>query len=112
SMTKLLSFKPSTVLEDVDRERSLLTGDFADEYTKLVKKGFGPDVVKGKVSTTAEIPRAGVVSSSGDTVVVMLFANVTRTSPASEDTRVSGGRMRVTMKKVDGDWKISDYKSL
>jgi Mce-associated membrane protein len=102
----LLSYTPATVIADLESEARWLTGGFKKQYADLVTETIAPAAVEGKVSTEAEVSAAGVVSASKDRVVVLMFVNVTTTTPVGGEPEVRGGRLRVTMVEVDGDWLI------
>lgn len=47
------------------------------------------------------------MSSSSNQVIVLLFLDLTTTSGATKKAQVNGARLRVTMKKVGGQWLVS-----
>lgn len=110
TLERLLTYSPTTVSTDLAKERALLTGDFKRDYANLVTTVVAPSAKKDKVTAQSTVADAGVVSISGDKVVVLAFVNVTVTSPSATDPKISGSRVRVTMRKVDGTWRMSGFK--
>lgn len=107
SVPNILSYTPDTVMTELDEDTKLLTGSFKDDYRKLVTEVVGPAAVKGRVTTDAAVVADGVISSSDKAAEVLLFVNVTTTSSESADPRISGSRLKITLKKVGGTWLIS-----
>ena len=108
----ILSYSSATVAAEIDDEQDLLTGDFADEYARLVRDTIAPAAERARVSTEAEVVGQGVASDKGEDVVVLLFVNVTTTSPKLKQPRVTGSRIEVVMREVDGDWLIADLQPI
>jgi Mce-associated membrane protein len=107
SLIRLFSYTPLTVEGDLASELGLLTGKFRSDYKTLVTGSLAPAAIKSKVSAVATVSAAGVVSSSKDKVVVLVFVNVSITTGASKQPNVGGSRVKVTAMKVGGKWKIS-----
>jgi len=104
---ELLTYDYREIDADLARESSWLTGSFADEYSDLVTDKIGPAARKAKVVTEARVAASGVVSAEHDEVDLLLFVNVTTTSSELTEPRVSGSRLEITAKYVDGEWRIS-----
>ncbi|KQY58249.1 hypothetical protein ASD11_00835 [Aeromicrobium sp. Root495] len=107
-VVKLLSYTPTTVSSDLASEQKWLTGDFREEYSKLVTGTVAPAATKGGVTAEAEVTARGVESSTRDRVVLLLFVNITSTRASAKEAEVQGSRVRVVAQRVDGTWKISD----
>jgi Mce-associated membrane protein len=104
---KLLSYDYREIEDELARERDWLTGSFADDYTSLVSDEIAKAAKKVKVVTEARVSASGVVSAEHDEVELLLFVNVTTRSSELAQPRVSGSRLAVTAKYVDGEWRIS-----
>jgi Mce-associated membrane protein len=104
---QLLSYDYRGIEADLERERAWLTGSFADDYASLVTEEIAPAAAKVKVVTEATVTASGVTSADHDEVVVLVFVNVTTRSSELDQPRVSGSRLSVTAKYVDGEWRIS-----
>ncbi|MFG2548527.1 hypothetical protein ACGFWF_01080 [Streptomyces sp. NPDC048581] len=99
--------------------RTHLTGDFRDEYAKTTKTVVGPTakkyrgVVKATLAApTTGAPSASVVSASPDKVVVLLFVNQVTKSTQVSGSRVDLNRVRMTMSRADGGWRVSGVDAL
>jgi Mce-associated membrane protein len=104
---ELLTYDYREIDTDLAQESDWLTGSFADEYSALVTDEIGPAARKAKVVTGARVAASGVVSAEHDEVDLLLFVNVTTTSSELTEPRVSGSRLEITAKYVDGEWRIS-----
>lgn len=107
AVSALLSYEPDTVVSDLEAEKNLVTGTFAYDYRRLVNDVVGPAATKGKVTTKADVTGIGVGRLREDTVTLLVFVNLTTTSAEAADPRLSGSRLKVTMKQVKDDWRIS-----
>jgi Mce-associated membrane protein len=107
---KMLSYKPDSVEKDLNDARSLLTGDFRDQYTSLINDVVIPGAKEKQISAVATIPEHGAASVSADPnhAVVLLFVNQTVVvgQDAPTDTASS---VRVTLDKVGDSWLISKF---
>lgn len=106
----LLSYDVVTLDEDLARARAQTTGDFTADYGKILDDVVAPQARARRISTTAVVGAAGVVSGDRDEVVVLLFLTQT-TSSGEEDSSVAGSRVEVTMTPSDdGEWKIASLE--
>ena len=107
---KMLSYKPDSVEKELNDARSLLTGDFRDQYTSLINDVVIPGAKEKQISAVATIPEHGAASVSADPnhAVVLLFVNQTVVvgQDAPTDTASS---VRVTLDKVGDSWLISKF---
>ncbi|KRA28053.1 MULTISPECIES: hypothetical protein [unclassified Nocardioides] len=102
----LLSYDAGTLERDLDRALDQTTGDFADDYRKILADVVEPTAKSRGITTKASVSAAGVVSGGTDEVVVLVF--LTQTTTATGDrSSVSGSRVEVAMERVDEVWKIS-----
>jgi Mce-associated membrane protein len=58
------------------------------------------------------VSESGVVSASSDRVVVLLYLNQATQNKNVQGTRMDLNRVRMTMVRVGGDWKISRAEPL
>lgn len=107
---ELLSYDAATLEEDLARARAQTTGDFTADYGKILDDVVSPQATARRISTSAVVGAAGVVSGDQDSVVVLLF--LTQTTRAGEDeASVAGSRVEVTMAPTDdGTWKIASLE--
>lgn len=103
----VLSYDFRSVGTAVDDNADLVTGDFEAEYQEYVEKTLAPPVVEGRRQTTTTVAEGAVVSGDEDEVVLLLFLNQRYGVVGQEDQATSGSRVRVTVRDVDGDWRIA-----
>jgi Mce-associated membrane protein len=108
STIKMLSYKPDTVAQDLNGAKSLLTGDFRDQYTSLTTDVVIPGAQQKKITAVASVPAAAAVSADPKTAVVLLFVNQTVTVGADAPTDTASS-VRVTLEKVGDHWLISKF---
>lgn len=106
NVVKMLSFTPTTDRGDIDAVTELLTGSAVDEYRKTIRTK--PD----DVTQTATVRNTGVESLSADEAMVVAFVDQ-KTEPAGggESTK-DALAYRVSLTRVDGDWRISELEPL
>ncbi|CAM5609161.1 hypothetical protein [Streptomyces chartreusis] len=115
----VLSYDHRHLDKDFARARTHLTGGFRAEYGKTTKAVVGPTAKKYRAVVKAAIaapatgtPAASVVSASPDKVVVLLFINQVTESTQVSGARVDLNRVRMTMTRADGGWKVSGVDAL
>ena len=111
----ILSYDYRRLPADIAKAKSETTGLFAKQYagsadTLLQQAGQ----LRAIVLATPATP--GVVSATDDEVVVLVWvdqASVKQLSgQKSPTTRIDQSRVRMTMTKVDGRWKVSQLAAL
>lgn len=102
----LLSYANATLRSDLARSEDQTTGQFHSDFAKLVDQIITPTATEKKISTAATVTGAGVVSSSGSTVEVLVFLTQKTTAPGAADSS-NTSRVVVTMKQVGSTWKIA-----
>lgn len=115
----VLSYDYRHLDKDFASARAHLTGGFHTEYGKTTKAVVGPTAKKYRAVVKATIaapatgtPAASVVSASPDKVVVLLFINQVTESTQVSGARVDLNRVRMTMARTDGGWKVSGVDAL
>jgi Mce-associated membrane protein len=106
--TKMLSYKPDSVEQQLNDARNLLIGDFRDQYTSLINDVVIPGAKEKQISAVASVPAAASVSAEPNHAVVLVFVNQTVVvgQDAPTDTASS---VRVTLDKVGDRWLISKF---
>lgn len=107
----LLSYEYATLTDDLARALDQTTGSFAGDYEKILADVVTPTAQERKISTSAEVSAAGVVSGDRDQVIVLLFLTQTTTA-AEAGASVSGSRVEVTMARSGDTWKVAGLKPL
>lgn len=106
---ELLSYENATLEDDLAQALEQTTGTFADDYATILTDVVTPTATERKISTSASVSAAGVVSGDRDEVVVLLFLTQTTTA-AKAGTSVSGSRVEVTMARTGDTWKVAGLK--
>jgi Mce-associated membrane protein len=112
SAPDILSYDYRQLEQDFDKAKNHLTGDFAKEYDATTSKGVAPVATQYKAVVKAEVIASSVVSVKADEVVTLLFVNQTTTSTRVEGPKIDQNRVRMTLTKVDGEWKVSRVDAL
>ena len=89
-----------------------LTGKFSSEYARTSSQVVAPLATKYHAVVTAKVMAASVVSASGNEVTTLLFVNQMSQNDKAKGTLVDENRVRMTVKKIHGTWKVSDVKAL
>lgn len=109
SIQTLLSYTAATVDQELLDEKGLLTGKFADGYEKLVTEALAPAAKKGNMTTSAVVKGAAPVEGSKAGIVsVLMFLDVTTTATGQTQPGLTASRLIVSMKQVDGKWRVSE----
>jgi Mce-associated membrane protein len=116
----VLSYDYRHLDRDFARARALLTGHFRDQYGRTTKTVVAPTatkyhgVVKATVATPADggAPAASVVSATPDSAVVLLFVNQVTESTQVPQPRLDLNRVRMTLTRTSGGWKVSGVDAL
>ncbi|MEU9477474.1 hypothetical protein [Streptomyces sp. NPDC048191] len=116
----VLSYDYRHLGRDFARARALLTGHFRDQYGRTTKTVVAPTatkyhgVVKATVATPADggAPAVSVVSATPDKAVVLLFVNQVTDSTQVPEPRLDLNRVRMTLTRTSGGWKVSGVDAL
>lgn len=108
----LLSYDHRHLDRDFTRARRGLTGRFAADYRRTTESVVRPTAEQVKAVVTAEVVSSSVVRAAQNRVVVLLFVNQTTTSTRVEGPQVDLNRVRMTLLRVGGDWRISAVTAL
>ncbi|ANP50398.1 Mce-associated membrane protein [Streptomyces griseochromogenes] len=116
----VLSYDYRHLDRDFTRARALLTGHFRDEYDRTTKTVVAPTAtkyhgtVKATVATPADggAPAVSVVSATPDKAVVLLFVDQVTVSTQVPEPRLDLNRVRMTLTRTSGGWKVSGVDAL
>lgn len=111
----ILSYDYRAISADITHAKADTTGVFARQYASTASKLLS-EAKQVKAIVQATVGAAGVVSTSPNEVVALLFvdqASVRQTPGQSQPTtRIDQSRVRVTMTRVAGRWLVSDLAAL
>lgn len=108
---ELLGYENATLEDDLATAIDQTTGTFTDDYRTILTDVVTPTATERRISTSASVSAAGVVSGDRDEVVVLLFLTQSTTA-AKAGTTVSGSRVEVTMARDGDTWKIAGLEPL
>lgn len=106
---KLLSYRADSIDDDFSDKYSMLTGAFRDEFKKLATKTVIPSAKERNITTEAEVSEAGIISNARGRAEALLFVNQ-KTTSATDDPKLDGSRVKVSLQKDGSDWKISGLR--
>lgn len=104
----MLTYSAATVEQDLTSARSRLTGQFLEDYTKLINTQVIPSAKEKQTSAAAQVPALASVSAKGSHAVALVFVDQTIAS-AKEAATTTASSIRVTLDKVDGRWLVSGF---
>jgi Mce-associated membrane protein len=109
----ILSYDYRHLDRDFTAARTHLTGTFRDTYAKTTRTVVTPTATKyqGVVKATVAAGPA-VVSATPDKVVVLLFVNQVTDSTRLSAPRLDLNRVRMTLTRTAGGWKVSAVDAL
>ncbi len=104
--TTYFTLAPDTVEDDMDAMRALGTTNFVASYDKFVA-GLAQRVRRRDLTLTASVPLDGVATEylTADLAQVLVAVDVATTR--GEVSRTSAYRTRVTLKRLDGSWRVA-----
>jgi len=105
-LPQLLGYSSGSLRADLARANTMTTGDFHDDYGRVLEQVVAPTAVELKITTSVRVDGLGVVEADVDRVVVLAFLTQTTISGAGAPV-LRGSRVEVTMAKDDGTWLIA-----
>lgn len=108
----LFSYNYETLQEDFEAALEVTTGDFTDEYRRTTKEVVEPVAQEYDAAVEAVVVEAGVVEAEADRVVALVFLNQTTTSTRVDGPKVDQSRVRLSLTKVDGEWRVDRVDAL
>lgn len=108
----MLSYAPETLVADIAKAKSHLTGEVLDQYTRFTDGILPAAAQQREVTTTASVVRSAVSEVHADSAVVLVFVDKEYTSNANPAPKVGPAAVRATMKKVNGSWLIEKFEPL
>jgi Mce-associated membrane protein len=102
----LFSYDYRTFDASVANGRTFASGAFADEYAKTTA-ALKSAAVSEQAVVTAQASVAGVISSNGDQVDVLLYVNQYRRNVNITGEKVDQNRVVLTLKRIAGQWKVT-----
>ncbi len=109
SIVAILSYQPATAGQSMEAAaHDRLTGPFLEDYRQLIKTVVVPEAVGKRITATATVPAAAVVSADAHRAVVLAYIDQTMAVGSAAPAQTNSA-MRVTMDNIDGRWLISGF---
>ncbi|WP_234820641.1 DUF3329 domain-containing protein [Mycolicibacterium goodii] len=105
----LTSIDSDKVDENFDQVLSGATGEFRDMYSQSSMQ-LRQLLIENKATAHGVVVESAVQSATKDKVVVLLFVDQSVQNTAVPDPRIDRSRIKMTMEKVDGQWKASNVE--
>jgi Mce-associated membrane protein len=110
--TTIFSFDYRHLDADFKAGLAVSTGTFKQEYTRTTTKLVQDLVPKYKAVTIAQVSTAGIVSTTKDSAVVLVFFNQQASSTLLKAPRVTQNRIEMTMVREGNGWLVSKVRAL
>jgi Mce-associated membrane protein len=94
---------------DVKRILDSATDQFYDDFSKR-SQPFVDVVKQAQSKSTGEVTSAGVESETGDSAQVLVAVTVKTSNAGAPEQQPRAWRMRISVKKVDNDAKVSNVE--
>lgn len=108
----LLSYSPDNLDGDIAKAKSYLTGDFLTYYSRFTEQIGAAAAQQRKVTSSAQVVRAGVAELHPDSAVVLVFINKESSSKDNPAPALTPATVQVTLAKVDDSWLIAKFDPL
>jgi Mce-associated membrane protein len=108
----ILAYQPDTADRELHAAADRTTGDFRNDYLKLINDVVIPGSKEKRISATVTIPAAAAISASENRAEVLLFINQTTTFGAGSRPSSSISSVKVTLDNEDGRWLISQFEPI
>lgn len=107
STVALLSYSPDTLDRDMERARTLMTGEFETYYGKFSAEVVAPAVRERGITASAQVLNAAVMEMAPDSAKVLIFLNQETVSRDRPEPALTASSVVVSMARSDGQWRIS-----
>jgi Mce-associated membrane protein len=102
----LTSIDSDKVDENFDQVLAGATGEFKDMYSESSVQ-LRQLLIDNKATAHGVVVESAVQSAAKDRVVVLLFVDQSVANASVPDPRVDRSRIKMTMEKVDGQWRAA-----
>lgn len=103
----LTSIDSNKVDENFNQVLAGATGEFKNMYSQSSMQ-LRQLLIDNKASAHGVVVESAVQSASKDKVVVLLFVDQSVSNTTVPDPRIDRSRIKMTMEKVDGQWRTSN----
>ncbi len=103
---QVLSYDWQTIDADIKASEAVLAPSFRREYSKTMS-GVKAQTIKNQVKLTAAVVASSIISATEKKVEALVFVNQVTTAKGAGNQRVDQNRVRVTLTRDGGDWRVS-----
>ncbi|TMS51789.1 mammalian cell entry protein [Mycobacterium sp. DBP42] len=112
AITTLWTYNPDNIETLPDRAEKYLSGDFADQYRKLIDS-LVPTNKQAQVTNNTEVMGTAVETISRDEATAIVYTNTVSTSPVTKNVpSLRYMSYRLVLHRTDGDWRITQMPAL
>jgi len=104
--TQVLSYDWKSLDKDIKASEAVLAPSFRAEYDHAMGK-VKARTIKNQVTLSAKVAAASIISATDKKVEALVFVNQVTTAKGSGNQRVDQNRVRVTLTRDGGDWRVS-----
>jgi len=112
SITTLLTYQGKDIAHELSAEEHLLTPEYAGTYRDMMLRQVAPTAQAANASVAASVVASGIVRASSQSVVTLLFVNVTTHTAKDPNPVTQGSRLRVTLDHSGKRWLVSNVEPL
>lgn len=106
AVPRLLSYDVTSVRGLAAANASLMTTTFGAEYVTLVKTQLLPGVLRRSLTNQTKVVTTALIDASQSEVTLLLFLDQISGARGMATPVATGSRVRVTVDRVDGQWRI------
>ncbi len=111
--TVMFGYQPGDVEQHVAQTRSSLSGAAEQQYDEIVKESnLVAEVRKQQVKSEVSIQDAGVVNSSRDKALILVFMNQSVTKGGKDLVSVEASRLQYSMERQGDRWLVTNIDIL
>lgn len=108
----ILAYQPDDADRQLHAAADRTTGDFRNDYLKLINDVVIPGSKEKRISATVTIPAAAAISASENRAEVLVFINQTTTFGAGSQPSNSISSVKVTLVREHDRWLISQFEPI
>ena len=109
--TRIYGYSWDTLADDKAAARALLTGGMLDQYDRTMA-GVATVSRRDHRVVSAEVVGRALVHATTSYARVLVFVNQSTDSRDLDEPTLDLDRVLVTLRRVDGDWRVSELDAL
>lgn len=109
--TRVYSYSWDSLADDKAAARDLLTGGMLDQYDRTMA-GVATSSRRDHRVVSAEVVGRALVHATTSYARVLVFVNQSTDGKDLDEPRLDLDRVLVTLRRVDGDWRVSELDAL